>query len=103
MTITDAQERARAPFGQGLDRVFEENGLDTIVAPTAAPAPMTDLVNGDHRLLGSSSLCAVTGYPIISLPAGWVARLPVGLSFMGRAWSEPELIALAASFEHTHP
>ena len=60
---------------------------------------MTDLVNGDRDTGGSSSIAAVAGYPSITLPAGWIDGLPVGISFIGKAWSEPELVKLAFGLE----
>jgi amidase len=84
---------------EGLDAVLGEHRLDALVAPTGSPAWPTDLVNGDHFLGGSSSLAAVSGYPNITVPMGLVFGLPVGLSFMGRAWTESRLIALGYAFE----
>ena len=84
---------------EGLDAVFEEHRLDALVAPTGAPAWMTDLVNGDHYVGGSSTPAAVSGYPNMTVPMGFVFGLPVGLSFMGLAWSEHELIGLVYAFE----
>ena len=84
---------------EGIDRATDKHRLDAIVAPTGGPAWTTDLVNGDHFLGGSSSFAAVAGYPNITVPAGFVHGLPVGLSFFGRAWSEPTLIKLAYAFE----
>lgn len=75
--------------------------LDALVAPTDSPAWMTDLVDGDHFLGGSSQAAAVAGYPSITVPAGFVFGLPIGISFFGRPWSEPTLIKLAYSFEQT--
>jgi amidase len=83
----------------GLDAVFAEHRLDALVAPTGAPAWMTDLVNGDHYVGGSSTPAAVSGYPNITVPMGFVFGLPVGLSFMGLAWTEPRLIGLTYAFE----
>lgn len=83
----------------GIDAVMTKHKLDALVAPTDAPAWMTDLVDGDHFLGGSSSAAAVAGYPDITVPAGFIFGLPVGISFFGRAWSEPKLISLAYSFE----
>jgi amidase len=84
---------------EGLDKVMQDNNLDAIVAPTGSPAWPTDLINGDHFLGGSSSMAAVAGYPLVTVTAGYSFRLPVGITFMGRAWSEPTLIKLASGFE----
>ena len=83
----------------GIDRAMEAHGLDAIVAPTGGPAWVTDLVNGDHFGGSSSAYAAVAGYPNITVPAGYVFGLPVGVSFFGRAWSEPTLIRIAYGFE----
>jgi amidase len=83
----------------GLDAVYARHRLDAIVAPTGNPAWSTDLINGDHFLGSSSTPAAVSGYPSISVPAGYVSGLPVGLSFIGRAWSEPALIGYAYAYE----
>jgi len=84
---------------KGLDAALDRERLDAIVAPTGGPAWPTDLVNGDHYVGGSSSPAAIAGYPSITVPAGAVHGLPVGLSFLGRAWSEPVLLRLAYAFE----
>ncbi len=84
---------------EGIDAIMDKHQLDALVAPTAGPAWITDLVDGDHPGGGSSNAAAVAGYPDISLPAGFVFGLPVGISFFGRAWSEPTLIKLAYAFE----
>ncbi len=73
--------------------------LDAIIAPTGGPAWVTDLVNGDHFTGGSSNAAAAAGYPNINVTAGWLFGLPVGISFFGRAWSEPTLLKLAYGFE----
>ena len=73
--------------------------LDALVGPTGGPAWLTDLVNGDAHSGGSSQAAAVAGYPNVTVPAGFVFGLPVGISFFGRAWSEGTLIKLAYSFE----
>ena len=78
---------------------MDQHRLDAIVAPTGGPAWVTDCVNGDHFGGGSSTPAAVAGYPNINVPAGFAFGLPVGLSFMGRAWSEGVLIRLAYAFE----
>jgi len=79
--------------------VMDKFQLDALVAPTGGPAWITDLVDGDHFGGGSSSAAAVAGYPNINVPAGFAFGLPVGISFFGRAWSEPTLIKLAYAFE----
>jgi amidase len=84
---------------EGIDAVMDKHKLDALIAPTGGPAWVTDLVNGDHDTGGSSSLAAVAGYPNINVPAGFVFGLPVGISFFGRAWSEPTLIRIAYAFE----
>lgn len=84
---------------EGIDAVMDKYHLDALVAPTAGPSWLTDLVNGDHDTGGSSSLAAVAGYPNINVPAGFIFGLPVGISFFGRAWSEPTLIKIAYAFE----
>jgi amidase len=84
---------------EGIDAVMNEHKLDAIVGPTGGPAWTTDLVDGDHFGGGLSSPPAVAGYPHITVPAGYVFDLPVGMSFVGRAWSEPTLIKIAYSFE----
>ena len=83
----------------GIDRVMDAHRLDAIVAPTGGPAWVTDLVNGDHFGGSSSAYAAAAGYPNITVPAGYVFGLPVGVSFFGRAWSEPTLIRIAYAFE----
>ncbi len=83
----------------GIDAIMEEHGLDALVAPSGDPAWVIDLVNGDSQKGWSSTAAAVAGYPHITVPAGQAHGLPVGLSFFGRAWSEPTLIRLAYAFE----
>jgi amidase len=86
---------------EGIDAVMDKNNLDALVAPTGGPAWLTDHVVGDHFGGGSSSAAAVAGYPNITVPAGFAFGLPVGISFFGRAWSEPVLIRVAYAFEQT--
>ena len=86
---------------EGIDALMDKQRLDAIVAPTAGPAWITDLVNGDHVAGGSSNAAAVAGYPNINVTAGFIFGLPVGISFFGRAWSEPILVRLAYAFEQT--
>ncbi|HYA52412.1 MAG TPA: amidase, partial [Streptosporangiaceae bacterium] len=89
----------RLSRAEGLDALFADKKLDAIVMPTNGPAWTTDLVNGDHFTGGSSTPAAVAGYPSITVPAGFVYGLPVGISFTGKAWSEPTLIRLAFAYE----
>ena len=101
-TYRDALARNhRLSRTEGIDRVMDEHRLDALLAPTGGPAWVTDLVNGDSYGGGSSGGAAVAGYPNITVPAGFVHGLPVGISFFGRAWSEGKLIRLAYAFEQT--
>ena len=96
----EALEKCRKLFRtDGIDAALAKNKLDALVAPTDSPAWLTDLVDGDHFLGGSSTGAAVAGYPSVTLPAGYVFGLPVGVSFFGTAWSEPTLLKLAYAFE----
>jgi len=94
--LEDNHKQARQ---EGIDAVMDKFQLDALVAPTAGPAFMTDLVNGDHDTGGSSSPAAVAGYPDFTVPAGFVFGLPVGISLFGRAYSEPTLLKIAYAFE----
>ncbi len=88
---------------EGIDLAMDKLKLDALIAPTGSAAWTTDLVNGDHTPGGSSSLAAVAGYPNINVPMGMLFGLPVGISFFGRAWSEPTLIKIAYAYEQaTH-
>ena len=84
---------------EGLEKVFTEHRLDALLAPTGAPAWPIDLVNGDHYLGGSSSPAAVSGWPSISVPVGYTFGLPVGMTLIGRPWTEGTLIKLAYAYE----
>ncbi len=84
---------------QGIDFIMQKNRLDAMVAPTGGPAWPTDWINGDHFTGGYSSASAVAGYPHITVPAGYVFGLPVGISFFGRANSELKLVKMAYAFE----
>ncbi|HEX8707486.1 MAG TPA: amidase family protein, partial [Pyrinomonadaceae bacterium] len=84
---------------EGIDAVMTKHRLDAIIAPTGGPPWTNDLVNGDHFSGSSSTPAAVAGYPNINVPAGYIHGLPVGISFFGRAYSEPTLIKLAYGFE----
>lgn len=89
----------RLSRGQGIDLVIRKHRLDAMIAPTGSPAWPTDLLNGDHFTGGYSSASAVAGYPHITVPAGYVHGLPVGLSFFAGAWAEAKLIKYAYAFE----
>lgn len=96
----DALARCRRlSRNEGIDAIMDKFRLDALVAPTDSPAWVTDLVLSDHFIGGSSTLAAVAGYPSITVPAGFVFGLPVGVSFFGRAWSESKLISIAYGFE----
>jgi amidase len=84
---------------EGIDAVMDKHKLDALVAPSDGPAWLTDLVDGDHSLASSTTAAAVAGYPSITVPAGFIHGLPVGISFFGRAWTEPTLIKFAYAFE----
>jgi amidase len=94
--LANNQRYSRA---EGIDQVMKEHQLDALVAPTGGPAWLTDFINGDHFTGGFSSPAAVAGYPHITVPAGYVHGLPVGLSFVGAAYSEAALIRMAYSYE----
>lgn len=89
----------KATREDGIDKVMNMNKLDAIIAPTGSAAWKTDLINGDHFIGGSSSLAAISGYPAITVPMGFIDDLPVGITFFGKAWSEPLLLEIAYSFE----
>nr|WP_319511259.1 amidase [uncultured Draconibacterium sp.] len=84
---------------EGIDALMDTNNLDAIIAPTNGPTWSIDWVNGDSFTGGSSSPAAISGYPNITVPMGFVDGLPIGLSFFGRAWSEPVLLEIAYAFE----
>ena len=94
-----ARKTARRLARDGLDSALGGHRLDAVVALAGSPAWLTDHVLGDHYVFGTSSPAAVAGYPSISVPAGLVSGLPVGLSFTGPAWSEARLLGLAHAFE----
>jgi amidase len=94
--VAKARDQARK---EGIDATMDKNNLDALVGPTGGPAWLTDHINGDSFGGGSSSTAAVAGYPNITVPAGFVHGLPVGISFFGRAWSEPVLLRVAYAFE----
>ena len=96
----DALAKMKKEMGEnGIDRIMDEHGLDAIIAPTNSPAWKTDWENGDNYVLGTSSPAAISGYPNITVPMGFIDNLPVGISFFGRAFSEGTLIEIAYAFE----
>jgi amidase len=92
-------ENRRLARQEGIDAVMDEFKLDALVMPTGGPAWCIDLINGDHHGGGSAQPTALAGYPAITVPAGYAFELPIGITFMGRAYSEPMLIKLAYAFE----
>jgi amidase len=101
--LTALANNRRRGGKEGIDAVLAEHNLDALIAPTGQPSWPIDLVNGDHFGGASSSPAAVVGYPLVTVPAGYVYGLPVGLTFMGTAYSEPTLIKLAYAFEQANP
>jgi amidase len=89
----------RMARADGIDATMDKHKLDALVAPSDGPAWLTDLVDGDHSLASSTTAAAVAGYPSITVPAGFIHGLPVGISFFGRAWTEATLIKFAYAFE----
>ena len=83
----------------GMDRIMDFHNLDAIICPSGSPAWKTDLVNGDNFKISSSEFAALSGYPNVTIPMGFIRNLPVGLSFFGRKWSEPKLIEIAYAYE----
>jgi amidase len=98
-TYLQALETSKRVAKSGIDNMIAEHQLDALIAPTNGPAWLTDHINGDTFHIGSSSLAAVSGYPSITVPAGFVSDLPIGLSFIGRANSDKLLIEIAYAFE----
>jgi len=89
----------QATRASGVDAVMTRHRLDALIAPTSGPPSLTDLVNGDYGPGGASSIPAIAGYPHITVPAGFVCGLPVGMSIFGKAWSEATLIRVAYAYE----
>jgi amidase len=96
----DARDRCvRLSRSEGIDAVIQQHKVQAIVAPTSGPAPLNDYIVGDPNWPSCTTPAAVAGYPHVTVPAGFVHGLPVGLSFFGTAWSEPVLLRLAYAFE----
>jgi amidase len=91
----------KATRENGIDKLLKENSLDALMAPTGSPAWKTDLIDGDHFVGGSSSLAAISGYPSITVPMGFIDELPVGVSFFSTAWTEPMLLEIAFAYEQS--
>jgi len=89
----------RLSRAEGIDATMKKHKVDAIIAPTGGPVWPTDVINGDHFTGGYSSASAVAGYPHITVPAGFIQGLPVGLSFFAGAWAEPALLRFAYAFE----
>ena len=92
-------EKLRLARTEGIDATMQAHQLDAIMAPTGSPSWVTDLIDGDRFLGGSSTPAAVAGYPNITVPAGDVFGLPVGVSFFAGPWQEPLLLRIAYAFE----
>jgi amidase len=95
----EALELSRRIARDGIDNALKTHKLDALLAPTNGPAWLTDYINSDHFSVGSSSLAAVSGYASITVPAGFVFHLPIGVSFIGPPYSERQLIEIAYAFE----
>jgi amidase len=96
-----ALAKAKELSQKGIEKLMDQHQLDALIAPTNGPTWTIDWVNGDHFGGGSSEPAAISGYPNITVPVGYIAGLPVGISFFGRAWSEPTLIKLAYAYEQS--
>jgi amidase len=95
----DALNNMFKAYRDGMDRAMEKHQLDAIVAPSGGPAWKTDLINGDNFVLSTSVNAALSGYPNINVPMGFIGDVPVGISFFGGAWSEPVLLEIAYAYE----
>jgi len=95
----DALDASQVFLRRALTQVFESHDLDALLAISNGPAWMTDHVNGDDFRIGSSSYAAISGFPSVTVPAGFVSDLPIGVTFIGEPWSEEQLIGVAYAFE----
>jgi amidase len=93
------EKSLKAMREDGIDRIMDSARLDALISPTGSPAWKTDNLLGDHFAGGDSSPAAISGYPAITVPMGFVEDLPVGITFFGKAWSEGTLITIAYSYE----
>lgn len=97
----EALEVSKQQARSAIDSAMQEHELDALVAPSNGPAWMIDHVNGDNFSVGSSSWAAISGYPSITVPAGFADGLPLGISFISKPWNEKQLIEIAYAFEQT--
>ncbi len=97
--LTALEANRRQTRAEGIDAVLAQHHLDALIAPSGGPAWLTDYINGDHYTGGNSTPAAVAGYPSITVPAGYVSGLPVGISFIGSAWRDAALVRYAHAFE----
>ncbi|KAA3610412.1 MAG: amidase [Calditrichaeota bacterium] len=93
------EKMLKAYRDEGIDKVMDSHQLDAIVSPTGGPAWKTDMINGDNFVMSTSVNAALSGYPNINVPMGFIGEVPVGISFFGRAWSEPVLLEIAFAYE----
>jgi len=96
-----ALETSKNISQSAIDELLAEHELDALISPTNGPAWLIDHINGDSFGIGSSSLAAISGYPSITVPAGYVSGLPIGLTFVAKPWNEKQLIEIAYAFEQT--
>jgi amidase len=96
-----ALETSKNISQSAIDKLIAEHELDALISPTNGPAWLIDHINGDSFGIGSSSLAAISGYPSITVPAGFVSGLPIGLTFISKPWNEKQLIEIAYAFEQT--
>src|SRR5947207_9083425 len=98
-SVRDARAKATQMARESIDVVLAKHHADAFIAPSLTPTFLTDVVMGDGRVVAPTIPCVTAGYPHLSVPAGYVHGLPVNLSFMGPAWSEPTLFRLGYAFE----
>ena len=96
----DALADSKRIAQSGIESALDEYNLDALIAITNGPAWVIDHANGDAFSISSSSLAAISGFPSITVPAGFASDLPIGISFIGRPWNEKQLIEIAYAFEH---
>ena len=97
--LSALKENIKLAGEQGIDRLLNTYNIDALISPSAGPAYKIDLKNGDNFSGAQTTLSAVSGYPHLTVPMGHVSGLPLGLSFIGEAWSEAKLLSLGYAFE----